>query len=119
MAGAPGSPESRDRESRGPSWLFGILCLVQAIVYGILAIAWFFWTFADAGADGVFPPNARELAVQTNITIGAIAFLVAAAVGIAAWLARQREIARLELIVIVVVVGVTAYFSAATPLVGA
>jgi hypothetical protein len=86
-------------------------------VYCVLGIVWFFWTFADAGADGVFPPNAHALAVQTNITIGAIALLVAAAVGIPAWLARQREIAKLEFILMAVIVGVTAYFCAATPLV--
>jgi hypothetical protein len=91
--------------------------VVQAIVYCALPIAWFLWTFADTGGDGASPPDSRELAVQTNITIGVIALLVAAAIGIAAWLARQREIAKVELIVIILIVGVTAYFSAATPLV--
>jgi len=115
---APESPGSRARQPVGPSWLFGLFCVIQAIVYCVLAIAWFFWTFADAGGDAPRPTNYRELAVQTNLTIGVIAFLVAAAIGVAAWLARHRDIARFEFIVIVLIAVVTAYFCAATPLVG-
>jgi hypothetical protein len=114
---SPDSPGSREREPRGPAWLFAVFCVIQAIVYCILAIAWFFWTFADTGGDSVPPPNSRELAVQTNITIGVIALFVAAAIGIPAWLARHRDIAKLEFIVIALIVVVTAYFCAATPLV--
>jgi hypothetical protein len=115
---APASSGSSARDPLGPSWLFGLFCVIQAIVYCILAVAWFFWTFADAGGDAPRPSNSHELAVQTNITIGVIALLVAAAIGIAAWLARHRDIARFEFIVIVLIVAVTVYFSATTPLMG-
>jgi hypothetical protein len=113
----PGPPGIASREARRPLWPFILACFVQAIAYCILLVVWFAWTFADAGGDGTPPPDMHHLAVQTNLTIGGIALVVAAAVGVPAWLAGRRDIARLELMVIVLVVAVTAYFVATTPLV--
>jgi hypothetical protein len=112
----PEQPRATNADARGPQWPFMLACVLQAMVYCVLLVVWFLWTFADAGGDGTPPSNMHHLAVQTNIIIGVIALVVAAAVAVPAWLARQREIARLELVVIVLIIAVTAYFVATTPL---